>query len=350
MTSAPPLSVLLVGNFLGAGGGSRSICEELALRLPRTNCTVWTTSAKKGRLMRLADMLTTVWRRRRQYGVAQVDVFSGKAFFWAEAVCAELALVGKPYILSLHGGNLPAFAERRRTRVRRLLRSATAVTTPSRYLQKSFSEHLDDIRFIPNGLDLPTYQPRERTPVGPRLVWIRAFHSIYNPSLAIEMLPRVAARYPNVHLTMIGPDKGDGSLQAAERRAAALGVRQHVEFRGGVPKRDVPQMLRTGDIFLNSTNVDSAPVTVLEAMACGLCVVTTNVGGLPYLADHERDALLVPPNDPAAMSDAVLRLLGDPALADRLSRSARSKAERFDWTPIVDDWRALLASTAAKAS
>jgi glycosyltransferase involved in cell wall biosynthesis len=92
--------------------------------------------------------------------------------------------------------------------------------------------------------------------------------------------------------------------------------------------------------------VDNTPVSVLEAMACGLCVVSTRVGGIPYLLQHGRDALLVPPNDPEAMAAAVRRVLTEPALAESLSHNARLKAEQFDWSAILPQWQALLASVA----
>ncbi len=137
MSTSRPLSVLLVGNFLSAAGGSRGVCEELALRLPQTGCSVMTTSSKRPKLRRLADMVGTAWRQRDRYDVAQVDVFSGPAFFWAEAVCGTLRMARKPYVLTLHGGNLPLFSRRRQARVRRLLRSAAAVTTGAATLSRS---------------------------------------------------------------------------------------------------------------------------------------------------------------------------------------------------------------------
>jgi glycosyltransferase involved in cell wall biosynthesis len=79
-------------------------------------------------------------------------------------------------------------------------------------------------------------------------------------------------------------------------------------------------------------------------MACGLCVVSTNVGGIPYLLEHEQDTLLVPSDDPAAMATAVRRLLTEPDLAERLSRNARQKAEQFDWSIVLPQWEALLIS------
>ena len=348
MSDAGEISVLLVGNFFGAE--NRQVCEELAQRLPSAGCLVVTTSHKRARLPRLMDMVGTAWRLRRRYAVAHVDVFSGPSFFWAEAVCAALRVAGKPYILSLHGGDLPRFARRRPGRVRRLLRSAAAVTAPSRYLIDGLAGFRDDVRCIPNGLDVRAYQSRTRNGVSPRLVWLRAFHERYNPSLAVRILPIIAARFPDVHLTMVGVDKGDGSLQRASDLAAQLSVAGRVEFQGAVPKDQVPKVLSAFDVFLNTTNVDNTPVTVTEAMACGLCVVTTNVGGIPYLVDHDRDGLLVAPDDPAAMAEAVMRVLDDPVLAERLSRQARQKAEQFDWSPIIGEWRTLLSVTAERAA
>jgi glycosyltransferase involved in cell wall biosynthesis len=342
--------VLIVGNFQSDGSGSRSIAQELAMRLPAAGCPVVTTSSKRPKLLRLIDMVTTAWRWRRSYAVAQIDVFSGAAFVWAEAVSATLSLAGKPYVLTLHGGNLPQFASRRSGRVGRLLRSATAVTTPSHYLLERFAAIRPDLRFIPNGVDVQAYPAKTRNGVGPRLIWLRAFHQVYNPTLAVRVVQLVATRFPGVRLIMIGPDKHDGSRQASEHLAQALGVADRIEFRGPIPKDHVPSVLGEADILLNTASVDNAPVSVLEAMACGLCVVTTNVGGIPDLVDQERTGLLVPPDDAAAMANAVLRILEEPALAGRLSQAAREKAMQFDWTPIVAAWRALLASAAAKAS
>jgi glycosyltransferase involved in cell wall biosynthesis len=178
---------------------------------------------------------------------------------------------------------------------------------------------------------------------------LRAFHNVYNPTLAVRVVSLLARRFPDVQLTMVGADKGDGALQAAEALADTLGVRDRIRFGGPVSKREVPQVLSAGDIFLNTTNTDNAPVSVLEAMACGLCVVSTNVGGVPYLVEDERTALLVPPDNADAMAGAVLRILENPELADRLSRNGREKAECCDWTPIIGQWRSLLAATAARS-
>ncbi len=329
-------SILLIGNFLSAVSGIPGPSEDLAARLAARGWTVLTASSRRGRPARLADMLWTAWTARRRYRVAQVEVYSGPAFFWAEAVCRVLRGAGKPFVLSLHGGNLPAFATRHEGRMRALLGPAAAVTTPSRYLAEAMRPYRRDLWLIPNPLDLSAYPFRVRERAEPRLVWLRAFHRIYNPALAAEVAARLAGEFPDARLTMFGPDRRDGSREETERRGGP------VEIAGAVPKARVADSMQQGDIFLNTSNVDNAPVSVVEAMACGLCVVSTDVGGMRYLVEDGEQALLVPPDDAAAMAGAVRRVLTEPGLAEKLSRAGRVRAEEFDWSRVLPEWERLL--------
>jgi glycosyltransferase involved in cell wall biosynthesis len=341
-------SVLLVGNFLSHALGTRGVCEDLSLRLAGCGWNVLATSSKPAPFPRLLDMLATAWGRRGDYQVAQVDVYSGRAFLWAEAVGRALYYAGRPFVLTLHGGNLPSFARRWPGRVRRLLGLAGAVTTPSRYLLEQMCPYRPDLRLIPNPLDLSRYRFRLREQPAPRLIWLRAFHQVYNPTLALLVASRLAAAAPDVRLTMVGPDKGDNSRQQVVQLVDRLGIADRVTLRMGVAKAQVPLWLNSGDIFLNTTNIDNTPVSVIEALACGLCVVSTDVGGIPYLLEHEHDALLVPADDPEAMAAAVRRLLDQPGLAARLSQNARTKAAQFDWTVVLPQWEALLRDLSAR--
>lgn len=341
-----PASILVIGNFLSASVGTRSVCEDLAVRLRESGWFVLTASARRCRWPRLLDMLITTWRQRRRYQVAQVDVFSGHAFLWAEAVCWTLRRAEKPYVLSLHGGYLPDYANRWPQRVRRLLDSAATVTTPSPYLLQRLRSCREDLRLVPNPLDVREFRFRLRGRPATRLIWVRAFHRLYNPMLAPKVVACLVREFPEIRLVMIGPDKGDGSLQATKELARELGVAGNIEWPGAVPRADIPRWLDQHDIFLNTTNADNTPVSVLEAMASGLCIVSTNVGGIPYLLDAEAEALLTPADDPAAMAAAVRRILSDPPLAESLSHHARQKAERFDWAAILPQWDTVLRSAA----
>ena len=305
---------------------------------------VLTTSDRRSRIPRLLDMVGTVWRERQNYDVAQVDLYSGLAFIWAEAVCSALRLAGKPFIVTLRGGDLPAFSRRWPARARRLLNSADIVTAPSGYLAEEMRAFRRDIVLLPNPVDVASYRYRLRREARPTLVWLRAFHSIYNPTLSLRALSLLVDELPDVSLAMIGPDKGDGTLAEVQRLASELGLSDRVTFKGWVSKGEIPSVMDGGDIFLNTASVDNTPVSVLEAMASGLCVASTNVGGIPYLLENGNDALLVAPNDPQALASAVRNIVVKPGLAEKLSQAGRTKSCEFDWKVILPRWMELMTA------
>lgn len=338
------MGVLLVGNFHLGGLGSRNVGEDLAAVLAQQGWRVFTTSSQRGRIPRMIGMLLAAWDWRRRYRFAVVEVYSGAAFFWAELVCWSLAVWRVPCVLSLHGGRLPEFARHSPRRVARLVESASAVTAPSCYLQEALKHVREDIVLVPNPLDVSAYPFRRRSPARPRLVWLRAFHRIYNPALAPAVLARLLAGYGDASLTMIGPDKGDGSLEETRAAASRLGVLDRITFTGPVAKSAVPAWLDRHDVFLNTTNCDNAPVSLLEAMCAGLCIVTTNVGGIAHLVRDGETALCVPPDDAGAMANAVTRILREPALAGSLSMQGRHAAEHFDYRYFRSNWRQVVAT------
>jgi glycosyltransferase involved in cell wall biosynthesis len=203
-----------------------------------------------------------------------------------------------------------------------------------------------DIVLVPNAVDTVANAFALRTRARPRAIWVRAFHAIYNPVLAAEAVALASRAVPELALVMLGPDKADGSREAFDRRVRDLGVSDRIETLGRVEKQEVARHLADADIFLNTTNVDNTPISVLEALSAGLCVISTNVGGIPYLLEHERTALLVPVGDARAMSAAIERIVVDPALAQRLSKDGRALAVQHDWSTVLDAWQRLFAEVA----
>ena len=338
------VSILMVGNHFHDTNHNVNAWQAVAAKLSDAGIHVITTSNKPHRFARLVDMAFTIVTKRNAYHAAQVDIFSGAAFFWGFISVTLLRILQKPTIITLHGGNLPLFSKRHPRLLRYLLRIPEEVTAPSAYLLNALKHDRHDIRLIPNAIDISNYPFVQRINVQPNLIWLRAFHEIYNPSLAVEVIARLKAKHPNITLTMIGPDKGDGSLQRTQEQVQIQNLQDCIQFPGKAAKNEVPQRLNRGDIFLNTTNFDNTPISVMEAMACGLCVVSTNVGGLPYLIDDEVDGLLVPPNDPDALAAAVERVLSEPGLAQRLSTNARAKVENFDWSKVLPEWEKVIES------
>jgi glycosyltransferase involved in cell wall biosynthesis len=337
--------ILIVGNLLSKKSGVRSVCEDLSIQLENDGWPVLKTSTQLGKIRRITDMVWTVIRNRRRFDVAHVEVYSGPAFVWAEAVCWTLRRLGKPFVLTLHGGNLPDFAKSWPRRVRRVLDSATFVTTPSNYLFDHMRPYCDKLQILPNAVDIRHYPFRHRTTPKPKLVWLRSFSRIYNPSLAPKVIAGLMKEFPDAELLMIGPDKFDGSFEETQTVISQLGLEGRVRMVGRVEKHEVPGWLNQGDIFINTTNFDNTPVSLLEAMACGMCVVSTNVGGIPYLVKNNTNAILVEPDDADEMAMAVQRCLMDQVLASSLSQCARETVEAYDWPVILPKWRSILADS-----
>lgn len=336
------MNILMVGNHFNDSRHNINAWQELADQLSMRGHLIFTASGKNDKFLRMADMLHTIWRKRACFQVAEVDVFSGQAFFWALMSGKLLGFLHKPFVLTLHGGNLPEFSKKYPNMVSSLLSTASAVTAPSEYLVEKMKFYREDIRLIPNGINLARYPFIERTTPKPTLVWLRAFHKIYNPQMAVEVLALLTKNFSDAKLSMTGPDKGDQTLHITKKISVDLNVDKAVQFTGKVPKSEVVKQLNAGDIFINTTDFDNTPISVIEAMACGMCVVSTNVGGIPYLLEDGIDALLVPARDSEAMANAVSRVLTEPGLAHRLSTNARRKAEQFDWSLILSKWQELL--------
>ncbi|HVG10748.1 MAG TPA: glycosyltransferase family 4 protein, partial [Thermoanaerobaculia bacterium] len=320
----------LIGPMLGSNPGwAVGQGEVLAGLLAREGWDVRTASSRVNRWLRLADVATSPWRWRGRVDVLILMVFSGPAFRLVEAASSTAFRLGMPMILWLHGGNLADFASRHPDRVRRVLARGRIAVAPSKFLAEPFGA-----RVIPNVVDLDQYLYRHRPQVAPRLLWMRTFHELYRPDLALRVLERL----PGATLTMAGQDKG--LLAETRRRAEEMGL--DVRFPGFLDAEGKRREFAAHDVFLNTNRVDNAPVSVLEAAAFGLPVVSTDVGGIPCLLRDGEEALLVPEGDSEALTEAmaraVRRLLDEPGLAGRLSAAGREVAERSSWDRVRPLW------------
>lgn len=351
--------LLLVGDFSASQVGNASVVEQFAARLEQAGDVVIKTSSSAHRVLRFADMVTTSFLARNRVDAAVIDVYSGSAFRWAEIVTSLMKSAGVPLIHVLRGGNLPTFAKSNGARVARLLASSDAAVALSGFLYDELSDYGVIAEVIPNPIDVAAYRFRQRHRASPQIVWLRGFNKIYNPALAPRMLHELRPLlqpsggldgHAAPHLTMIGADTGDGSKDETAATVERLGLQEAVTLGGPIAKPEVPARLAEYDIFINTTDVDNVPISVIEALATGLCVVSTDVGGIPYLLQDGVDSLLVPPDEPRAMAAAVERIVGDPSLAERLSRNGRAKAETFDWSRVMPQWRKLIGRVAGRGS
>ncbi|MBZ0115119.1 MAG: glycosyltransferase family 4 protein [Thermoanaerobaculia bacterium] len=332
----PARSALFVGTFLRPEAGSPAISAELAERLSLSGWATRTTSHRRSAPLRLIEIASDILQYRNHYAVAHVDLFSGRAFHLAEVATRLLQSLGKPMVVTLHGGALPAFAEAEPKRLAKVLKRAKAVVAPSSYLARAMDSLETKVSIIPNGIDVSRYVYEFRPAVQPKIVWLRALADTYDPLLAVEILHAMTVARPSTNLRMYGPDKGFGRV--VQERLIALGHDPREVLCGAVPKARVPDVLGDAQLFLNTPRIDNTPVSLLEAMASGLPIVSSAVGGIPSLIDHDVDGYLVSSRDPAAFCAGLLDLTHEPTRARRLAEQARRKVESFDWSEVVPQW------------
>ena len=209
-------------------------------------------------------------------------------------------------------------------------------------------ERLDPakIRVLENGVDLSRFQPALPPSGPPRLICVARLDPIKAHGDLLAALPPLIARWPGLTLDLVGEGPMRPALEAEARR---LGVQASVRFLGA--RTDVPELLAQAHVFVLASLSEGMPGSVLEAMASGLPVVATRVGGTPEIVDEGRTGLLVPPGDPVALSKALSVVIEDPQLAgDYAEAGARRARERFTREAFIRRHEALYEEVARRRS
>lgn len=333
------IKLLYLGNRLSAKGRNVSTIDTLARSLSSLNYEVYTYSDQPNQFRRLLSMLAAVIRHRN-VNYLLIDTYSTLGFWFAYLSAMLAKFLGLPYIPILHGGDLPKRLDKNPRICHQLFAGAYKNIAPSPYLIHHFKKAgFQNLSYIPNSIEIDHYPYKKRKSIAPKLLWVRAFAHIYNPIMALYVLETLMKDYPQAELSMVGPFKDD-SIQQCQQLAQEKNL--PVKFTGGMPKADWLDYAKDFDVFINTTKVDNTPVSVIEAMALGLPVVSTNVGGIPFLVSDEEEALLVPSDNVLAMSDAIKRLLKNPDIVASLTSNGRKKAESFDWEAVKKSWVRIL--------
>lgn len=334
-------NILYIGNQVAHRGQTPTTIDTLAPKLEALGYQVRRSSLKRNKILRLIDMWIAVARNRNWANVVLIDTYSTSNFWYAVTVAYVARYFKIKYVPILHGGNLPNRITTNPTTIKIFFKNAYQVVCPSVFLNSAFAKaNYNDFMVIPNSINLDNYQFKKRDTVAPKLLWVRSLSSIYNPEMALHVLEKLQEKYPNAQLTMVGPDK-DGSLERCKNITKSKNL--NVTFTGLLSKEDWWATSKNCDLFINTTRIDNFPVTLLEAMALGLPIVSTNVGGIPFLIAHEQTGLLVDKDAVSAMVTAIDRLVEDPIFTGSICDNAYSFVRKFDWNCISKDWKQLLS-------
>jgi len=332
-------SILYIGNKLSKHGKTLTNIETLGLLFESEGHKVFYASSKKNKMLRLLDMVAKTIRHRKVDYVL-IDTYSTVNFWYALVISQICRIMNIKYLPILHGGNLPVRLQKNPFLCRLIFKPAYRNIAPSDYLLEAFKNHgFAPIVHIPNTIEIGKYAFKSRIEIRPKLLWVRSLAPIYNPEMALKVLHNVKQDFPEAQLCMIGPDKKN-KRKALEEMAEALQV--EVEFTGKMSKKGWINRAADYDIFINTTHFDNMPVSVVEAMALGLPVVSTNVGGLAFLLKDRETAMLVNDDDAIAMSNAIRELIQNPEATYKMINTAAAFVQNFDWANVRRKWDEIL--------
>lgn len=243
-------------------------------------------------------------------------------------------LFRKKVLLNYHSGEADDHLRRWRRSALPTIRLADTVVAPSEYLVRVFADFDLPATAIYNLIDTGKFRFRARDPLRPVFLSNRNLESHYGVDRVLNAFAIIQREIPEASLTVAG----DGSQrEALEHLARALGL-QHTRFVGQIPPGAIIEQYDAADIYLNGSEIDNQPLSLLEAFACGLPIVTTNAGGIPDLVTDGQTGFLVPRGAYDRMAECALRLLNDQELANEFSRNGLAECRKYSWDAVREAW------------
>jgi glycosyltransferase involved in cell wall biosynthesis len=274
--------------------------------------------------------------------IAHVFSASYFSFLLAPTPAVHLACyLRKPVILNYHSGEAEDHLAHWPSSLR-TLRLASRIVVPSSYLVDVFGRFGLKARAVFNAVDLGAFKFRKRGSPRPAFLVNRSFESHYNVACVLRAFSLIQKRRPDASLTVAG----DGRQRAQLRQLASELALRNIRFVGRVQPERMPALYDEHDVWLNGSEVDNMPMSILEAYACGLAVVSTNPGGIPYLVEDRRTGRLVKCSDSDSLAEAALEVVSDPALFSELTGNALAECAKYEWTSVLPAWMRLYSELA----
>jgi L-malate glycosyltransferase len=272
-----------------------------------------------------------------------VHVFTAAYWSFLMAVAPALVagrLLGKRTVLNYHSGEAPDHLERFGPLVHPWLRLADTIVVPSEFLRGVFARHGYDARVVPNIVELDRFRWRPRPLLRPLLLSNRNLEPHYRVEDVVLAHALLLQRRPDARLDIAGT----GSENDRLRRLARDRCGDSVRFLGRVEPGAMPGLYDRCDVFVNASVIDNQPLSVLEAFAAGLPVVSTPTGDIASMVRHGETGLLVAPRDPAALAGAIESLLDNRDGALAIAERARDDVRKYRWDAVRTGWEEVYAS------
>lgn len=323
------MRVLLICNYKPGVGGISGQVEILQRKLREEGHTVDIFSTKGDFLWRLG-----LFRRLRQvakdYDVLHIHCCSGWGFLPAVVGVTIGRRLKKRVALTYHGGGGERFFDKHTCLVKHYLMRTNTNIVLSGFLAKVFDKHQLPYTIIPNIIELDESQYRERKNIHPNYICTRAHEELYNIPCILRAFQKVLTELPEATLTLVG----DGSQHSALVQTAKEMGLMNITFAGRVDNKEIYQYLDHADVMLSAPIVDNMPVSLLEAMNAGLLVISSNVGGVPYMIENNKTGCLFPSDNSDVLAALMIQAIRQMSESIAIIRRAHQTVNVYRWENI----------------
>ena len=325
------MKVLLICNYKPGVGGISGQVEILQRKLREEGHVAEVFSTKASVWHRLL-MPLRLRNRAKAFEVLHIHCCSGWGFLPAVLGVGDGKRLGKRVVLTYHGGGGERFFDKHPRLVRHYLSWTDINIVLSGFLAKVFEKHQLSYTIIPNIIELDDANFSSRRPIQPRFICIRAHEELYNIPCILRAFHQVQRQLPEATLTLVG----GGSLhEDLKRQVEQMGLSE-VVFTGRVDNSEIMRYLNQADIMLSAPKVDNMPVSLIEAMNAGLLVISSNVGGVPYMIDDGVNGLLFESDHDHELAEKMVWAVQHQGEAETLIENARKSVRQYQWNNVKE--------------
>lgn len=280
-------------------------------------------------LFRLFYYLYTLVKELKGASVIHLMANSGWSFYlFAMPVIYIASWYRIPVMMNYRGGLADEFFSKDWHWIKGALARVDKVIVPSKYLQLIFEKFGIEATVVSNIVDLSVFDFQSASLNDEKLhiVVTRNLEEIYDNGTAIEGFALFAKKYPNAILSVAGTGEQEASLK---QLVAELGLTSQVNFVGRLERNQIAALYQKADILLNTSLVDNTPNSIIEALACGLVVVSSDVGGIPYLVTNKQHAFLTSPRSAIGIANQLNYVMDNKKEALEVAKNGHHMVSKF---------------------
>lgn len=324
--------VLIIANYQPSVGGISVQVDLLHKYLNGEENYQSMIYSLKGSIVKRIFLILKLFFIVRKFDLLHVHACSDRGFLPAMVGAYIGKIYKKKTILTYHGGGADAFFARKNNLVKNTLQKFDSVIVLSGYLKNIFDHYNLPCIVIPNIAEFDANLYRAKTNIEPKYISVRHLRELYNVKCILKAFEKVKKEIPFATLTILG----DGDQKEMLQNWVIKHNLKDVVFVGAVPHNKMNEYLLQNDIFLSAPKTDNMPMSILEAYNAGLLVISSNVGGVPYILEDNKAGLLFESDNAEELASKMVQAVQNEQHTIEMIKNAYQSLDMYKWENIKE--------------